>query len=88
MDQPQTQLLHAFEKTEGEQIQIALRKYKGKFYIDLRLWYQKDKTGVFLPTKKGVFFSVDHAVELKRGVDQLVDAAAKILPQEATENLV
>lgn len=47
-----TVLMHEIKRGEGEAIRIALRKYAGKFYIDLRLWF-KDEHGETRPTRKG-----------------------------------
>ena len=74
MDEQESHLIYAFPRAQGEEIQIALRKYHGRVYIDLRVWYQAKNESQFRPTKKGLFFSVEHAQELKKGIERLAKA--------------
>ncbi|WKZ17750.1 MAG: transcriptional coactivator p15/PC4 family protein [Candidatus Jettenia sp. CY-1] len=43
-------------KSETEKIVIAEKEYKGRKYIDMRIYFQGD-SGDYMPTKKGVTFS-------------------------------
>lgn len=43
-------------KNETEKIVIAEKEYKGRKYIDMRIYFLGDNGG-YLPTKKGVTFS-------------------------------
>ena len=71
MSNQDSRIIHAFSKNEGEEIQLALRKYNGKYYIDLRLWYQTPEHPVYKPTRKGVFFPIERFSDLRKGVEQL-----------------
>ena len=84
MENEQTQVLYAFPRAKGEEIQISLRKFKGKFYIDLRLWFQAKEDSTLHPTKKGVFFSLERLPELRKGIDRLSKAAEKLRFSEST----
>lgn len=75
------QLVYAFSRAEQEQIQLALRPYKGRFYIDLRLWYQEVPEGAFAPTKKGISFSTDLLPELREGIRRLEEACREVKPR-------
>lgn len=79
MDKEEAQLIYAFPRTPGEEIQIAVKKFKGKYYVDLRLWFQDKKDREFHPTKKGVFFSVERIPDLQKGVDRLSKAAERFV---------
>ncbi len=74
----ETHLIHSFPKSEGEEIQLALKKFKGKYYIDLRIWFQVEKGGELKPTKKGVFFSIEQMPQLQRGVERLAKAVERV----------
>ena len=70
--------VHSFTKKAGEKIQVVLKKFKGKYYVDLRLWFQQSQGQDFLPSRKGVSFELAHLSEFRQGVDQLAKAAADI----------
>ena len=72
------QLIHRFKRSQDEEIQFCLRKYKGNYFVDLRLWFQPASGESLRPTKKGVFFSLEHVMELKQGADLLVEAVNKL----------
>lgn len=85
MDTEDRHLIYSFPKGKGEEIQLAVRKFKGKHYIDVRQWYQ-DKTGnLLLPTRKGVFFSLEYTAELKKAVERLSKLAERLLTQKDEE---
>ena len=49
--------MQVIDKIETERIQIELKSYKGKEYMDIRIFFKNDE-GEWLPTKKGVTVSV------------------------------
>ena len=79
-DQSENTIIHSFPNTNGEEIQIAIRKYQGKYYVDLRHWFQsrEGEAGSLRPTKRGVFLPLERLPELKQGVDLLAEACDKI----------
>ena len=78
-EQPQSKMVYSFPKCTGEEIQIAVRKYQGKYYIDLRQWFEsRQQGGELKPTKKGVIFPMERLPEFKEGVDKLLLAWDKI----------
>ena len=78
MEAPHNQLIYAFPRMQGEEIQINLQKYKDKYYIDLRLWYQPKNESVLRPTKKGIFVAVEKLPELRKGLDRMSKATEKL----------
>ena len=78
MEEQETRLIYSFPRAKGEEVQIALRKYHGRVYIDMRIWYQAKNESQFRPTRKGLFFSVDHSTELKKGIDRLAKATEEV----------
>lgn len=85
MQTQETYPIHSFNKNQDEEIRISVKKYKGRHFIDLRLWFESKKGDGYHPTKKGVFFSIEHLPEFKRGIDRLLKAAEKFkTPEEVT----
>ena len=62
-------VVFSFPKSDDEKIQFALREYQGRYYVDLRLWFQKD--GDYRPSKKGLSFSTALMPQLEQGVRHL-----------------
>ena len=48
-------------------MQIAVNEYKGKSYLDLRIFYTTDGGDTWKPTQKGVTIAPEH-------LDTLIDA--------------
>lgn len=63
--------IYSFTKNPGEEVQMALKRYKGRYYVDLRLWFQKEGEETYKPTKKGLFIGAEHLPKIKEGVHQL-----------------
>jgi len=78
MQEQETQVVHSFPRGTGEEIQIAIRKYKGKYYIDLRLWYQAKNENDFRPTRKGLVVPLERLSDIKEGLERLSKAANRL----------
>ena len=50
----ESKLIASIPRTETEQIQVSINEFKGKKYLDLRVFYTTDSGSSWLPTKKGV----------------------------------
>ncbi len=66
----------AIEKTDTERIQIEAKEYKGKDYVDVRLFFKSDDGKDWLPTKKGITIGpgklgrlIDALTAIKRDYD-------------------
>ena len=73
-------MLAVIDRSPTEQLQIALKSYKGKEYLDLRIFYTTDDGLNWLPTKKGVTVAPDALLTLKDAVEK---AAEELLMKEA-----
>jgi hypothetical protein len=69
----EAQIVHSFPKNPLEEVRISLSVYKGKQYIDLRIYYKGDD-GEFHPSKKGLTLSPDLLPDFVEAVDKLKDA--------------
>lgn len=67
------QLVHSFPKNPLEEVRSSLTVFKGKQYVDLRIYYKGDD-GEFRPSKKGLTVSVDLFPELEEAIRKLKDA--------------
>ena len=70
------ELVHSFDKSSTEQIQVSLSTFKGKTYVDLRIYY-KASDGDYRPTKKGITFSPDLLPELGEAMRKLIEKVGK-----------
>ena len=65
------QLIHAFKKSESEEVRLSLREFKGKTYLDLRLFFCAKGSEEYKPSRKGVILSAAHAHELEKAFQGL-----------------
>lgn len=63
-------LIATIPRSATEQLQISINEYKGKCYLDLRIFYTTDDGLNWLPTKKGVTVSPDNLELLRDAVDE------------------
>ena len=75
------QLLASIERNATEELQIAINEYKGKQYVDLRIFYTNDEGDTWNPTKKGVTVAPDK-------IDDVIEALAKAKAELCAEEEV
>ena len=63
-------ILATIDRSETEQLQISVSEYKGKSYLNMRIFYTTDAGASWLPTKKGVTFSPDQLDLLSDAIDE------------------
>lgn len=63
-------IIATIPRSATEQLQIAINEYKGKSYLDLRIFYTTDDGANWLPTKKGVTCSPENLEILKDAIDK------------------
>jgi len=69
-------MLGTIERSDTEQLQIAVKEFKGRKYLDLRIFYTTDGGESWLPTKKGVTCSPDDLETLKKAIDSAIEELA------------
>lgn len=67
----QEEVLYQFDKNEREVVKLRKSTFKGKEYVDLRLYVRSEGGGEDIPTKKGVNLPVEKIVELKKAIAKL-----------------
>lgn len=68
----EAKILASIPRTATEEIQIAINEYRGKQYLDLRVYYTTDDGLNWNPTKKGVTFSPEKLIELKAAIENAI----------------
>ena len=63
-------LIATVPRIATEQLQISINEYKGKSYLDMRIYYTTDDGLNWLPTKKGVTVSPENMELLKDAIDE------------------
>ena len=63
-------ILTTIERTPTEQLQISISEYRGKSYLNMRIFYTTDDGASWLPTKKGVTFTPDQLDVLTDAIEE------------------
>ena len=63
-------MLATISRSDTEQLQIAVKEFKGRKYLDMRIFYTTDGGESWLPTKKGVTCSPEHLEILKNAIEE------------------
>ncbi len=72
-------ILATIERSDTEQLQISVSEYKGRSYLNMRIFYTTDGGATWLPTKKGVTFAPDQLDLL----EEAIQAARQEFMEEA-----
>lgn len=67
-----SKLVHSFQKNALEEVRVSVSTYKGRKYLDIRVYYQGDD-GDYKPSKKGVALSPELLPELETAIQKLKD---------------
>ena len=66
------QLIATVPRSATEQMQIAIKEYRGKSYLDMRIFYTTDDGATWLPTKKGVTCSPENLEILRDAIEEAI----------------
>lgn len=66
----EAKILAVIERSDTEQLQISISEYKGKSYLNFRIFYTTDGGESWLPTKKGVTFAPDQIDLLEEAIQE------------------
>lgn len=65
-----SKILATIDRTDTEQLQISISEYKGKSYLNMRIFYTTDEGLNWIPTKKGVTFSPEQIDILEEAIQE------------------
>ncbi len=60
-------------RSETEQMQISINEFKGRKYLDMRIYFTSDGGEKWIPTKKGVTCSKEHLEELRDALNNAIE---------------
>lgn len=63
-------ILATIKRNDTEELQISVSEYKGKSYLNMRIFYTTDEGQTWLPTKKGVTFAPDQLDLLEEAIQE------------------
>lgn len=69
----ENRLIHSFQRNALEEIRVSLSVFRGKEYIDIRIYYKGDD-GEYHPSKKGITLSPELFPDLKEAMKKLEEA--------------
>lgn len=64
----ENQILYRFNRNQNDSVYISFREYKGRKYLDLRIFYQPEDQEEMRATKKGITIPLELFGELKKGI--------------------
>lgn len=73
-------ILATIERSDTEQLQISVSEYKGRSYLNMRIFYTTDEGATWLPTKKGVTFAPEQLDLLEEAIQE---ARKEFMSEEA-----
>ena len=76
-------ILATIPRTATEQMHISINEYKGKSYLDMRIFYTTDDGATWLPTKKGVTCSPENIEILKDAIEEAMKEFTTVEDEEA-----
>ncbi len=64
-------VIYSFEKNSLEEVRFSLNSFKGKRYLDIRIYYKSLEDGTLKPSKKGITLAPSFIDELEEGIKRL-----------------
>lgn len=74
----EAKIIATIPRSATEKLQISINEYKGKSYLDMRIFYTTDDGATWLPTKKGVTCSPENIELLKDAVETAIKEFASV----------
>ena len=66
-------IIATIPRSATEQMQISINEFKGKSYLDMRIFYTTDEGATWLPTKKGVTCSPENIETFKDAIETAME---------------
>ena len=77
-------IVYRFQKNPEEEIRFTVKEYKGRSYLNMRLWFLPSGGSEYFPTKKGLSLSLDYLPELMKGLERTAKLASESALQDAS----
>lgn len=72
-------IIRDIDRGNGEIIRVELSEFKGKTYLNLRIWYTDKESGEYKPTQKGISLKPELYGELKEAILEVEGEIQKLL---------
>lgn len=72
-------IIRDIDRGNGEIVRVELSEFKGKSYLNLRIWYTDKESGEYKPTQKGISVKPELYNELKEAILAAEDEIRKLL---------
>jgi len=66
-------ILAVIPKNDTDRLQIAIKEYKGRKYLDMRAFFTTDGGENWIPTKKGITVYPDKLDVFKEAIEKAMD---------------
>ena len=63
-------IVASFKRNPTEEVRAGIKEFKGRQYIDIRIYYLDDQSE-WKPTRKGISLATDFMPELKNAVESI-----------------
>ena len=77
-------IVYRFQKSPEEEIRFTVKEYKGRSYLNKRLWFLPSGGSEYDPTKKGLSLSLDYLPALMKGLERTAKLASESALQDAS----
>jgi len=61
-------IIKEIDKGNGEFVRVEISEFKGKHYLNLRIWYTDKNSGELRPSPKGVAVKLELYPEIKEAI--------------------
>jgi hypothetical protein len=77
LENPNSLIVHEFDKNKAEKVRFSLLSYRGRKYLDIRIFFDnsEERTPEWRPGRKGICLSIELLDDLRNGMEK---AAEKI----------
>jgi len=69
--------IHTFKLNDHEELHIAIGEFKGKNFLDQRVYFKPEGEDRFVPSKRGLRFNPEFCTHLKEGFQKVEEAMKK-----------
>ena len=76
---PVGDILAKIEKSESESLYVAVKEFKGRKLVDVRIYFRPQAGSEFIPSQKGVTFKLDDKAEALGEVKEALRQAKTLL---------
>lgn len=86
MKDQESKLIHAFSRNPNEKVQLSVRRFRGQYYVDMRVWFQSEVPDIMKPTRKGLSVKLSDLPSFHEGLSKVISFCENdLLDDETTD---